>query len=109
MDAAAITQSGGPVLLVGLHEAVDAALARAGLAPQPGTLAGRGSVQAWTVREDAGRSPLMVISGKSAEALRAVARPLPHYGTQSWVVFEGARAIERGIWPAPAPLVPVAP
>jgi hypothetical protein len=109
MDAAAITQSGGPVLLVGLHEAVDAALARAGLAPQPGTLAGRGSVQAWTVREDAGRSPLMVISGKSAEALRAVARPLPHYGTQSWVVFEGARAIERGIWPSPAPLVPVAP
>jgi hypothetical protein len=29
-------------------------------------------------------------------------RPLPHYGRQSWLAFEGARAIERGVWPGQA-------
>jgi len=27
-------------------------------------------------------------------------RPLPHYGRDSYLVFEGARMIERGSWPA---------
>jgi len=26
---------------------------------------------------------------------------LPHYGRQSYLVFDGARAVERGVWPAP--------
>jgi hypothetical protein len=49
-----------------------------------------------------------VISVRDAEALRALARPLPHYGAQSFLAFQGARAIERGVWPATATLVPVA-
>lgn len=60
-----------PVLLAGLHEDVDAALAR------------------------------------DAEALAALARPLPHYGSQSWLAFEGGRMLARGVWPAPGRLVPV--
>jgi hypothetical protein len=44
---------------------------------------------------------------RDASALEALARPLPHYGAQSFVAFERARAIERGVWPAPGPLVPV--
>jgi aminopeptidase N len=26
-------------------------------------------------------------------------RPLPHYGRQSYVIFDGAKAIHRGAWP----------
>jgi hypothetical protein len=101
-----MNQGGEPVLLAGLHADVDAALARAGLPPRPASLAGRGSAQAWTVLGEA-RAPLAVVSARDAESLRALQRPLPHYGSQSWLVFEGARALERGVWPAPGPLIPV--
>ena len=33
--------------------------------------------------------------------------PLPHYGAQSWLVFDGRRALDRGVWPAPGPLIAV--
>lgn len=95
-----------PVLLVGLHAEVDAALARAGLPPRPASLAGRGSAQVWTLNREAG-APVAVVSAQHADALRALLRPLPHYGGQSWLVFEGSRAVERGIWPAPGRLIPV--
>jgi len=32
---------------------------------------------------------------------------LPHYGAQSYLVFEGRRAIARGLWPARTEAVPV--
>ena len=32
-------------------------------------------------------------------ALQSLLRPLPHYGGQSYVLFDGGRAVERGIWP----------
>ncbi|MBK7674598.1 MAG: hypothetical protein IPJ27_07405 [Candidatus Accumulibacter sp.] len=54
-----------------------------------------------------GTPALAVISANDAEALRALLRPLPHYGSQSWLVFDGGRAIERGIWPMIDPPVPV--
>jgi hypothetical protein len=44
---------------------------------------------------------LAVVSAESEDALRALLRPLPHYGRQSYLIFEEARAVERGIWPAP--------
>lgn len=95
-----------PVLLVGLHADVDAALARAGLPARPASLAGRGTAQVWTVERAAG-PPLAVISVQDAEALLALQRPLPHYGGQSWLVFDGSRAIDKGIWPAPGRVIPV--
>jgi len=96
-----------PVLLVGLHPEVDAALAALGLPPEPDRLAGRGTAQVWTLVRSAAATPIAVISVRDADALRALARPLPHYGAQSFLAFEGARAIERGVWPAPAPFVPL--
>ena len=101
-----LLQEGGPVLVIGLHADVDAALARAGLPPRPAQLAGRGSAQAWTVVRESG-APVALVSARDAEALRALLRPLPHYGAQSWLVFEGGRALDRGVWPAPGRLVPV--
>lgn len=97
-----------PFMLIGLHADVDAALARAGLPSRPPSLAGKGSAQAWTVSRSEG-APLAVVSADNADALRALLRPLPHYGAQSWIVFDGSRAIARGVWPAPGKLVRVSP
>ena len=102
----ALNQGTDPVLLAGLHADVDAALAQAGLPPRPASLTGRGSAQVWTIVRQAG-PPVAVVSGKDADALRALQGPLPHYGAQSWLVFDGRRALDRGVWPAPGPLVPV--
>ncbi|MFH1602405.1 MAG: M1 family peptidase, partial [Pseudomonadota bacterium] len=69
------------------------------MAPRPLKLAAaRGSAQVWTVRAKDGRIAV-VVSVLDAAARRALARPLPHYGRQSYLVFEGARVIERGTWP----------
>jgi aminopeptidase N len=96
-----------PLLLVGLHEEVDAALERLGLPPRPPEVAGKGTAQAWTVRASA--TPVAVVSAKDAASLAALERPLPHYGAQSWLVFDGARAVARGIWPPAPRLVRVRP
>ena len=88
-----------PLLVIGLHADVEAWLARHALAPRPASLAGKGSAQAWTVARAAG-APIAVVSGDDAAALEALGRPLPHYGAQSYVVFDGAKAIARGVWPS---------
>jgi aminopeptidase N len=97
-----------PVLLVGLHPDVDRALAKLGLPPRPARLVDRGTAQVWTVRHDAVGPPLAVVSAHDAAALLALQRPLPHYGAQSYLAFEGSRAIERGVWASPRSLIPVA-
>ncbi len=93
-----------PVILMGLHADVDAMLAQASLPPRPASLGGSGSAQVWTVVRDTG-PPVAVVSARDADALRALLGPLPHYGAQSWVVFDGRRALDRGVWPAPGRLV----
>ena len=105
--AARLFEGSGPgraavpvALVIGLHADVDEWLASAGMARRPPALAsGRGSAQVWTLRAGDGRTAVMV-SVRDAPSLAALLRPLPHYGRESWIVFEGARAIERGIWPA---------
>lgn len=94
-----------PILLAGTHAEVDQALARAGLPARPKNLAGQGSAQVWTVPGQPFR--LAVISGQDAAALSALQRGLPHYGGQSWLVFEQGRAINKGIWPASIPEVTI--
>lgn len=97
-----------PVLIAGLHAEVDRALAAAGLPPRPAEVAGRGSAQVWTLAPAGSRSaPVAVISGRDAAALSALERGLPHYGAQSWLVFDGGRAIAKGTWPASLPVIPV--
>jgi hypothetical protein len=43
---------------------------------------------------------LLLIEAVDAAALQALLRPLPHYGRQSWLVFEAGRALARGVWPS---------
>ena len=100
-----------PALVVGLHRDVDAALSELGLPPRPATIGIRGSAQVWTV-DDArsGRrtgAPVAVISVSDTESLKSLARPLPHYGAQSYLILDGGRVIERGIWPAPGRVIRV--
>ncbi len=88
-----------PVLIVGQTEQVDTLLASLGLPPPPPQLAAPGSARIWAARDGAGR-PYAVIAVRDGEALRALQRPLPHYGRQSWLVFDAARAVDKGVWPA---------
>ncbi|MDH4190094.1 MAG: M1 family aminopeptidase [Betaproteobacteria bacterium] len=88
-----------PLLLIGLHADIDTALSRLGLAPRPANLAGQGSAQVWTLRRGARDAPIAVVSARDAASLHALERPLPHYGAQSFLVFDGARLLERGVWP----------
>jgi len=96
---------GEALLIVGLHDEVDAALARLGLPPRPAMLASQGTAQVWTVLGS--RTPVAVVSARDEAALGALVRPLPHYGSQSWLVFDGARALGRGAWPPAARSVEV--
>jgi hypothetical protein len=96
-----------PILLIGMRDEVDAALAAAALPERPRVVANRGSAEVWTIRRRAD-APVAVVSARDAASLAALARPLPHYGGQSWLVFEGARAMDRGVWPVSVPSVRVA-
>jgi hypothetical protein len=88
----------GPCLIVGTDAAVREILARNALSV-PESLDGKGTARAWAAKRGGG-APIAVVSAADANALRAVARPLPHYGSQSFLVFDGSRATERGVWPA---------
>jgi aminopeptidase N len=86
-----------PILVIGLQDQVDGWLARHELR-RPEDMKGKGSAQAWTTRLSDGTT-LAVVSARDIESLTALTRPLPHYGRQSYVVFEGAKAVSRGTWP----------
>ena len=95
-----LTPPTSTLLVAGLHADIDAWLAREGMAARPAMLAaGRGSAQVWTARTGDGRI-VVLVSARDAPSLAALARPLPHYGRESYLVFEGARMLERGAWPA---------
>ncbi len=95
-----------PLLILGGQAAVERTLSRLGLPPSPPSLQGQGSAQVWAGRDANGR-PYAVVRADSAEALDALQRALPHYGRQSWLVFEAGRVRDRGTWPARAERIPV--
>jgi aminopeptidase N len=96
--AADRTDPARPLLLIGLEAAVEPLLRAHRLDGPPAAVAGRGTARAWTARTAQGQ-PALVVSAADAAALQALLRPLPHYGRQSWLVFDGARAVDRGVWP----------
>ena len=53
---------------------------------------------AWTARL-ANNRPVLVVTAASNEALQALVRPLPHYGGQSYILFDSGRVQKRGLWP----------
>jgi uncharacterized protein YfaP (DUF2135 family) len=88
------------LLVAGLHADIDAWLAREGMPARPAMLAdGCGSAQVWTARARHGRI-VVLVSVRDAQSLTALSRPLPHYGRESYLVFEGARMMAHGNWPS---------
>ena len=70
---------------------------RAG-APHP-DIGSEAAVQAAVARLH-GAYAIAVVSARDPAALAALERPLPHYGGQSWLLAEGSRVLERGVWDA---------
>jgi len=95
-----------PLLVIGEDGAVARWLGHHHLPPAPPEVAGRGTVRVWTQRLPSG-APLAIVAASDTAALTSAGRPLPHYRQQSWLVFDGAKAIARGVWPAEAVSVPV--
>jgi aminopeptidase N len=90
--------SAPPLLVIGLHVDVADFLARHGLPRMPEALQARGTALAYARRGPAANA-YVVVSARDPGALGAIVRALPHLGAQSFVAFEGARSIERGVWP----------
>ena len=87
-----------PLMLVGLSGELAPLLADIGIDAVPVTLAGRGTARSWVAARD-NAPPALVVEADDEESLRALLRPLPHYGRQSFLVFDGRRAIDKGVWP----------
>jgi hypothetical protein len=87
-----------PALVIGLHHEVDAWLEAKGLPAKPVEVSGKGTAQAWTLSGPQG-SALAIVSAQDTASLESLIRPLPHYGRQSYIVFDGRQAVERGVWP----------
>jgi aminopeptidase N len=86
------------VLVIGLQDQVSKWLDLNKLPPRPINMRRDGTAHAWTMRHDG--VTFVVVSAKDTLSLQALMRPLPHYGRQSYVVFDGVKVIERGTWPA---------
>ncbi len=95
-----------PMLVIGQHDAVDRFLAERKLPARPENLSGKGTAQVWTAQQGNGKV-IVLISVSDTRALEALLRPLPHYGTESFLAFEHSKVIERGVWPAQSPEWPL--
>jgi aminopeptidase N len=102
-----------PALIVGDRASVSGLMARLGLGALPDVLIEqgaaatgpvsplKGSAQAWTARAPNGKTLVFVMAADAA-SLQALQRSMPHYGRQSWLVFDGARVAGQGAWPVRA-------
>lgn len=97
-DWAQAAKSTQPLLLIVRSDQLPRMLDRLQLTLPSALPAIAHSAAAWTARSAAGYPVLVIVADDEAE-LRALIRPLPHYGGQSYVLFSAGRALERGIWP----------
>ncbi|HWQ95520.1 MAG TPA: M1 family aminopeptidase [Gammaproteobacteria bacterium] len=88
-----------PLLVIGTHDKTAAFLQKHQLPAAPAQFTDKGSARVWSAKQNNGKI-LVVISAANTEALQALIRPLPHYGKESYLVFEDSKVIERGVWPA---------
>ena len=86
-----------PLLLIGTTRQVADALKAAGLPSPPDQLAGRGTARVWMARYR-GDIPLLVVDANDIDALRQTTAAIRHYGASSYLVFDGRKVIERGVW-----------
>lgn len=101
-----------PALVVGDRGSVSGLIARLGLGVLPDVLMQegapsstgiaaplKGTAQAWTARAPNGKTLVFVMAADAA-SLQTLQRSMPHYGRQSWLVFDAGRVVGQGAWPA---------
>ena len=98
--AAGAKPTGAPLIVVGTAAEIEGYRARRNLGSPPQVPAS-GTARVWVERADGAAT--LFIAARDPAAVSALMRPLPHYGKQSWLIFEGAKALERGVWPPIAP------
>ena len=86
-----------PLLVLGSASQIDDFIGLMGFPPRPELVGNRGTGRAWTARTPNGLSALFV-EADDVDSIRALMRPLPHYRSKSYVVFNGRRAVDRGVW-----------
>jgi aminopeptidase N len=86
-----------PLLVIGTDSEVARLLESVAVAQNANDLSATGTARAWATRHSNG-APMLVVTAQNAAALGAVLRPLPHYGGSSYVVFDGGRAVDKGLW-----------
>ena len=76
------------------------ALNRVGLPSPPDQLWARGTARVWMARYR-GDIPLLVVEGNDIDALRQTSGAIRHYGANCYLVFDGRRVVDRGVWLPP--------
>jgi hypothetical protein len=108
-EAQLLASPGVPALVMGDRASIAAMMSRLGLGELPQVLlregipaAGepplKGTAQAWTARASSGKNLVFVVAAQPAQ-LDALQRAMPHYGRQSWLVFQDGRVVGQGAWP----------
>lgn len=86
-----------PFVVIGPPAEVEAYLGGLDVLGSPDEIAGRGSARVWTGKR--GKGSYLVITANTAADVTALLRPLPHYRRSSWLVFDGGKVVDKGIWP----------
>ena len=94
------------LLVIGLNTEIPSLLESNGLPPVPDTLPGGSPAYAYVWRTADGRK-FAVVSAPDIDTLAMLARPLPHLGSQSYVLFDGPRSVARGVWPYRPRRIPI--
>ncbi len=89
----------GPFLVFGSRDQISRLIIRFDLPARPAKITSQGTGRAWVARRKGGKAVLFV-EADGPEALRAMIRPLPHYRSKSYILFNGRRAVDQGVWPA---------
>ncbi len=97
-NLAAAQQPGNSLLLITTNDRLAEDLKLLGLERPSGLPQVAYSAEVWTARRTDGAA-VLVVSAANTDDLKSLLRSLPHYGGQSYVLFEAGRALSRGIWP----------
>jgi len=87
----------GPTLVIGSVEEIAVFLATIDQSNMPDVVKS-GTASAWVIRTTSGH-PVLLVRADSVQAVKDIVRPLPHYGRQSYISFDGGHAARKGIWP----------
>lgn len=96
-----------PLLVIGPSERIASYASRHGLGPRPDALRDKPGAGTWVVAAPSG--PVVFVEASDTATVGAWARPLPHYGSQSWLRFDGRRVADRGVGSASPQTVVIDP